>query len=358
MASLHQWRFYLSAKEAWEAMYRDCETARKSIELEQYIFENDSMGRRFMELFIKKAAEGVKVFVLCDRYGSAAFLKSPLIQKLRALGGRFYFYHEIRFLDMFRPWRMLPRTHIKTLLVDSEIAYTGGVCIAERMKDWRDTQIKITGPVIPQIKESFSRPSLTLRIRRQKCMPPSYEGEEFTYLQSNPVFCRSLIYNELVRRIKGAKNYVYITTPFFAPNRPFRRLLRRTRARGVDVVLLIPERSDVLFADWMMLSYAKNLLRGGIKIFRYQTVPIHCKTIVIDDAWATIGSTNMDVLSFFHNRESNLMIKNADAIAEMKRQFADDLKNSRELTLEELAKEPTYKLLIGRLARHLKHFLK
>lgn len=358
MTSSHQWRFCLTAQEAWDAMYRDCAEAEQSIEMEEYIIENDPAGRRFLELFIEKASAGISVFVICDRYGSYGLLKSPLVDKLRQAGGRFYFYHEIGFLDIFRPWRLFPRTHVKTLLVDSRIAYTGSVCIAERMKDWRDTQIKVTGPVVAQFKDSFSVPEKNFTLARQKCAPLSDRKAEFAYVQSNPVFCRCLIYVELVRAIKEAQRSLYITTPFFAPNIHFRSLLRRKSRKGVHVVLLIPLRSDVLVADWMMLSYAKSLLKAGVKIYRYQNVPVHSKTIVADDSWATIGSTNIDVLSFFNNREANLIIRNAKAIAEMKQHFLDDLANSRELTLEELAKEPIYKAVIGRLARYAKHFLK
>ncbi len=354
----HLWRFYLSPREAWEAMYQDCARAMTSIEMEQYIFENDSVGQRFLELFIRKAAEGVRVFVLCDRFGSAAFLHSPLIQKLREAGGRFYFYHDIRFLDIFRPWRLFPRTHIKTLLVDSRIAYTGGVCMAERMVDWRDTQIKIIGPVVAQIKKSFEHVDKPFFRRRRKPALQEPNEEDFIYVQSNPVYCRCMIYPRLVEATKNAKRYIYITTPFFAPNRRFRRLLRQMAAKGIDVILLVPQRSDVIFADWMMLSYAKKLLKAGVKVFRYKGVPIHCKTIVIDDEWATIGSTNIDVLSFFHNRESNLIIRNAEAIADLKRHFLSDLEQSRELTLEEWAREPLYKRILGRFAREAKRFLK
>jgi len=356
--SSHQWRFYLTAQEAWEAMYRDCAAAEESIELEEYILENDSIGRRFLELFIDKAAAGVRVFIICDRYGSYAFLKSPLVEKLRQAGGQLYFYHEIGFFDLFRPWRLFPRTHVKTLLVDSRIAYTGSVCIAERMKNWRDTQIKIVGPVVAEIKDSFSIPEKIFTLARRKCAPLPDRNAEFAYVQSNPVFCRCMIYVELVRAIKEAQRSLYITTPFFAPNIHFRSLLRRKSRKGVDVVLLIPLRSDVLVADWMMLSYAKSLLKAGIRIYRYQNVPVHSKTIVIDDGWATLGSTNIDVLSFFNNREANLIIRNAEAVADLKRHFLDDLSRSRELTLEELALEPMYKKMIGRLARYAKHFLK
>jgi len=358
MNSVHAWHFYLSPQEAWEAMYQDCAQATKSIELEQYILENDHVGRRFLELFIEKAALGVKIFVICDRYGSASFYGSPLIRKLRHHGGRFYFYNIIHYWDIFRPWRWFPRTHIKTLLVDSNIAYTGGVCFAERMKDWRDTQIRIIGPVVEQVKGAFNRAELIIRrkvvARLQKTKD---KGQEFFYLQSEPVLSWHIIYTELVKAIGSAKHYVYLTTPYFAPNRRFRSLLRDAPAKGVVVMLLVPEHSSTILVDWVCLSYASKLLEAGVRIFRYQKSMIHCKTAVIDDQWATVGSTNMDVISFFRNRESNLVTTNTHAIANLKQHFLNDLQYSQELTREQLAREPFWKIAIGYLARSVKSFL-
>lgn len=358
MSSGHAWRFYLSPHEAWEAMYEDCALATKSIDMEQYILENDALGRRFVELFIEKAARGVKIFIVCDRYGSSTFYNSPLILKLRHHGGRFYFYNIIGYWDVFRPWRWFPRTHIKTLLVDDSIAYTGGVCLCERMKNWRDTQIRITGPVVAQIRGAFDRAELIIRHKRPGKLLKTKDGnEEFSYLQSNPLVSWHIIYSELVEAIGGAERFVYLTTPFFAPNRRFRRLLRDAPAKGVTVMLLVPEHSGDLLVDWVCLSYARKLLDAGVRIFLYQKSMIHSKTVVIDDRWATVGSTNMDILSFFRNRESNLVIRNTEAVADLKRQFLADLEYSRELTREQLAKEPFWKIPIGYVARLLRSFL-
>ena len=121
-------------------------------------------------------------------------------------------------------------------------------------------------------------------------------------------------------------------------------------------MLLVPEHSSAIIVDWLFLSYAGKLLDAGVRIFLYQKAMIHCKTVVIDDEWATVGSTNMDVLSFFRNRESNLVIRNPSAIAELKEQFLSDLTHSRELTREQLAIEPFWKIVVGYLARSLKSF--
>src|SRR5262245_18635819 len=114
-APARPWHFYLSPAEAWEAMYADCAQARESIEFEQYILENDEVGRRFMEIFLAKAKENVRIFILCDLFGSIAMTWSPLVKKLRAAGADFHFYHRLRIWELLMPWRWFPRTHTKTL---------------------------------------------------------------------------------------------------------------------------------------------------------------------------------------------------------------------------------------------------
>jgi cardiolipin synthase len=354
----HSWQFFLSTREAWEAMYHDCEQATRSIELEQYIFENDALGQKFLDLFIKKAAEGVKIFVVCDRHGSSNLIGSPAIEKLHAQGGRFYFYHALGLWNLLWPRWWFPRTHIKTLLVDSTIAYTGGVCLAERMRPWRDTQIRITGPVVSQIRKAFDDIEHALLNQKPlKFTKKARYHEEFAYLESYPILSWHIIYRTLMKAMGRAKHSICVSTAFFAPNHRFRRALIKACERGVDVTLLVPERSDVRVADWLYLSYAKQLIKAGIKIFRYKNSMLHNKTVVIDDQWATIGSTNMDILSFFLNRESNLIITNPKAVAELKQHFLADLQQSKELTLEELNNRPLWEKPIGYLARLVKSFL-
>ena len=352
-AQTHSWRFYLSPHEAWDAMYESCEQATRSIELEQYILENDAVGRKFMRLFVKKAAQGIKVFVICDTFGSRTLAGSRLVRLLRREGGRFRFYNAVSWTDILKPWRWYPRTHVKTLLVDSSIAYTGGVCFALHMRDWRDTQIRITGPVTSQVRQAFDRAEH--RGRGKKPALPKTGESEFAYLQNFPLLSWFVIYDALVRAITRAERCIYLTTPFFAPNRRFRRLLAHAALRGIDVRILVPKQSQYAIADWICLSYSQGLLRAGARIYHYRPFMLHSKTVVVDDGWATVGSTNMDILSFFRNRESNLVTTNPAAVAELKQHFMRDLESSDELTLGEMDRQPL-KRLVGYLARLFRSF--
>lgn len=337
-------------------MYEDCRNATKSIEFEQYIFENDSVGQSFMELFIDKAKEGISVFLIFDTFGSALLRKSSLVSELRRHGGRVYFYNTITLWMIFVPWHWFPRTHIKTLLIDSTIAYTGGVCMAERMRHWRDTHLRFTGPVVEQIREVFDdMESCIMRKKSSRNIVPRKDSS-FLYIVSRPWRRCCGVYKELVKTIKSAQQYIYITSAFFIPNNRFLRLLSQAHKRGVDVKILVPECSDVPLADWLCLSYTRRFLGAGLRIFHYQETVLHSKTAVVDDRWATIGSTNFDVISFFHNREANIVITELEAIAELKQRFFMDLENAHELTLEEWKMIPLWKKVAGYAARSVRVF--
>jgi cardiolipin synthase len=335
-------------------MYQDCADAKRSIALEQYIFENDEVGQKFLRLFIQKAKEGLTVHLLCDEVGSRTFRHSPLVKEFCASGGNFRFYNSLRLIDLLKPRQVFPRTHVKTLVVDATIAYVGGVCIDQRMQNWRDTQIRITGAVVRRIKEitdcnfTETQPSKDLK---------ETSNPDFFYVQSEPKFFRHPLYSLLLHNLEQAQDFVYMSTAFFVPTRRMRRFLKKASFRGASVIVLIPNHSDFWIADWACLSYAKRLLKAGVRIFRYQPTVLHNKTVVIDGTWGTVGSSNIDALSCFHNRESNLIVRNKDALAEMKRDFLNDLRNSQELTLEVLKKIPLWKRAAMHAARVFRTFL-
>ncbi len=328
----HSWQFYLHPEHAWEAMLEDCASAEICIKYEQYIFSDDAIGRRFLDLFIDKARAGVKVFLLCDAIGSKKLIFSPLIRKLRRSGGIVRFYNRPAKTDIIKPWRWLPRTHTKALLIDNAIAYAGGVCIATRMHDWRDTEIRFTGPVVNEVIRYFHALE---KQRPDGAVTPPYmpdTGDKtFKYLSSWERPDRRAISREFIKILSNAKRYIYITTPYFVPHRRIIKILQSATGRGVEVILLLPEWSDVLLADILGRMYYFKLLKSGIRIYQYAASVLHSKTTIVDDNWGTIGSTNFDILSFLYNREANLTTTHNKVIADLKGHFMEDLSRSEEV---------------------------
>lgn len=328
--------------DAWGAMYEDCAAARRSIDIEQFIFATDALGERFFELLKKKKGDGVAIRILCDAVGSFGLLNSKTEERLKAYG------IEIKFFNPIRPWRVgnvsswFLRDHRKLLLVDKAVAHIGGVCIEDRMKDWRDTNIRITGTVVAEAQSDFDQMWAAVpRHKFSKFKPIFKEGEDFSFLRNSPKPHGRYIYHDLRKHIRKAKRYIYLTTPYFVPSVLLFTALQRAALRGVDVRILVPGISDVRIANIATGSYFLLALHAGIKIYRYDdTRVLHAKTGVIDDEWASVGSANIDNLSLLLNFEGNIKSSNPAFIAELKRQFFEDLSRSELLARAKWVKRP------------------
>ncbi len=327
------WQFYLNSQDAWDAMYASCDAAKSSIDFEQFIFQNDSVGQRFADLFIKKVTEGVKVRFLCDTAGSYFFYHSSLAQKLRQNGVGMIFFNEIS------PWKLgkfniwFARDHRKLLVIDRETAFVGGVGMSERFKLWRDTHMKLSGPVVYELQTAFDHMWwMGKREKFTRFKAPRQLDDTFTVLTNAPHFRQRFINRTLLDIIREAKRSVYITTPYFVPDARFFRVLRLAARRGVDVRILLPKNSDHPFVDFASHYYFAKLLKVGGKIFQYITPMIHAKTIVVDGDWASVGSANIDNLSSFFNYEILVTSHNNKFVSEVKEHFMRDLANTEEVS--------------------------
>lgn len=330
------WKFYLRPAEAWEAMFADCEDAKESIDIEQFIFELDELGERFFEILRKKNKEGVKVRIICDAVGSYGFLNSPMEKRLTAEG------IGIKFFNPIKPWRIgtfsswFLRDHRKLMIIDGQIAHTGGVGLERRMENWRDTNVRVTGPVVAEMSHVFSEMWVAAPRHKFFRFKPAFKSEEqFSFLTNSPRFRGRYIYHDLRKQIRSARKYIYITTPYFVPSiRIFSGLIKAAK-RGVDVRLLLPRSSDVKTADIAAGSYFILALNAGVKIYLYDHDRIlHTKTGVIDDVWGTVGSANMDNLSLLLNFEGNIRSYNKEFIFELKNQFEKDISELQPITKE------------------------
>lgn len=339
-------------------MYEDCSNAQEAIEFEQYILEADDLGIRFIKLFIEKLKQGVTVTMLCDALGSRTMVASLYPAELKKHGGKIHFYHPIGIKHARRLVYWFFRDHRKILVVDSRIAYTGGVGFDSKMANWRDTHIRITGPVVSEIQQAFrnlwNKTHKKHRLFVTKGVNPP---GAFHYYSSNPKFRKNIIYEYLLEAIRQAKDYVYLTTPYFIPSYYFFKILRQAAERGVCVILLVPNQVEHIFVYRVAESYFGKALLSGVRVLQYDQDILHTKSIIIDDRWATMGSMNLDYLSFYRNVEANLIITEPDAIAELKHHFLTDLEESWELTYVEWKSRPFWQKAMGYMGRIFKKFM-
>lgn len=348
--------FYTTTGDVWDAMYQDCLTAEHSIDFEQYIIEDDNLGQLFLKLFADKAQQGVSVNLKLDRVGCRNIHGSESIANIRKHGGQVDFYNSLHLGDLFKPGKWFPRNHAKTLIIDSRILYIGSACLAESMRDWRDTQMKLAGPIVANIQAQYDAVWFRKPKRKPNVMAIA-TSTAFRYIASAPRLKRNPIYKELLENIRRAEKDILIVTPYFLPPLRLRLALRNAIRRGVNVHVMFGEKTDVRIADMVSRSYIPKLVKYGMCLYLYQANVLHAKYIVIDSKWATIGSTNMDYLSLLLNREANIITTSTEVIDQLKMHFNSDLEKCMKADLEYWRQLPMLIRIIARLGRMVRGIL-
>ena len=330
------WKIYTNSREAWEAMYADCERAKETIDCEMWVFVDDAVGRHFIDLFIKKSTEGVKVRLLLDMVGCYSFYASDLPEELQQAGV------DIQFFNPISPWRIRNvssnffRNHEKLLIIDNQVVHTGGVNIREDMSSWRDSNVRLHGELAGEASFIFAR---TWRIVEQGKFLPFTKSfvyvKNFAFRTNSPHLRQRFIYNELIEVIRNAKKYIYLTTPYFVPDIRLLRVLRLAAKRGVDVRILMPLNSDHTVVDYAGQSFFTLLLKAGIKVYHYTESMLHAKTAVVDGEWATVGSFNLDSQSLLFNYELNVVSNSENFAFELQEIFMKDLQNAQQVFAED-----------------------
>jgi len=333
----------------YEAMLAEIEGARETVFVGTFIWKGDEVGRRFVEALARKAREGVRVCVIFD--GLANVVVPPSFKK---------FPEEIQTLH-FRPlWgpeklanpRNVFRYHRHLMSVDGRVAFLGGYNIGSLYAaGWRDTHVKISGKEAREVENDFSdfwnahrTPDLPeiSSARRRTWNPALVVRRNDPYLRIFPI---RAMYIEAIDR---ANDHVYLTHAYFVPDRAMRAGLIDAARRGVDVQVLVPHESNHVTADWLARRHFEELLRAGVRIFRYRHIMIHSKTATVDGVWSTVGSANIDRYSMLGNYEINLEVYSERFADQMERMFELDKTNAVELTLAEWNRRPLPAKLVER----------
>lgn len=347
-------------------MFRLCADARTSIDIEQYIFSSDNIGARYVELLREKARAGVKVRILCDAVGSWDLYNSPLPEHMRADG------IDIRFVNMVGPWRVKNisswffRDHRKLLIVDNKTGLTGSSGLHDDMTNWRETNVEVSTDginagivteMVSSFNEMWERTGDKRMISRISRSRKYIRG--FQFIINAPYFRKRFLYYTVIDALRSAKNNIYLTTPYFIPDRRLLRALQAAVKRGVVVKLMLPKANfEVeLFVGSAVRSYYERLLRAGIKIYEYNKSFLHAKTITIDNEWATVGSFNLDNLSFMYNYEANVVSTDPYVVQPLTAHFNVDLMHTNEIFLADWQKRPFIQKLQEFLVIPIRRFM-
>ncbi len=337
--SIEGYKLFTDGDSLYEDMLTSIAGAEKEVLLECYIFAYDEIGRRFIDALIDKAGSGVRVRLHLDAAGSMFWQSRELSRRVRHSRVQLRWFHR---WDWRRPWRYNRRNHRKLLVVDGCCAYVGGFNIHRESSRtfsqdqcWRDTHIRFTGDLAEQAQRLFNR--FWIRRKRRDAPQPVADDVLLTnYMRG----ARRQLNGTFASMLSHARRTIFITTPYFVPERRLRRQITAAAARGVDVRLLVPGKSDVRLAQWAARAVYDSLLASGVRVFEYQPRLLHAKTIVVDSSHATIGTANIDYRSFRLNYELNLFTRNSRLCTELVEQFQRDLEYSEEIHADRWARRP------------------
>jgi cardiolipin synthase A/B len=327
--------------------------ARKSVNLEAYIFQRGKVADEFIQVLAERARTGVKVNLLIDAIGALRLTKSHFKEFIDA-GGEVQWYHPLR----WNTWpRINNRTHRELLIVDGEVGFIGGSGWAdhwrygdEKEPRWRDTMVRVEGDAVTGLQSVFAENWLETSgeiLTGVEYFPFAKAAAATTSMVvgSAPTTGQSTTARVLFQTLLASANKsIYITTPYFLPdNSATAELTRAIRERKIDVRIIVPGRhSDHEMTRRSSRRLYGPLLEAGAKIYEYQASMIHTKSLIIDGMWSIVGSTNFDSRSFLINDEVNLAVLDPVFANRLEQDFSNDLSQSREITYEQWRNRPMF----------------
>jgi cardiolipin synthase len=327
-------RLLRDGAQAFPAMLEAIGRATREVLLEMYWIGPDAVGERFRDALAARATAGVRVCVIYDAVGSMGATPAWW-RPLFAAGGRAVEYHSISPLDpRFRLERVELRDHRKLLVVDGEQGFTGGINLAlpwlgteDGGAGWRDDVIQVSGEATQELRTLFYRTwrKLTREAAPLDVRPLSRRHVRPVWVLASQWRTRRSIHREYVRRIGSARRGVDIANSYFVPDRRVRAALFRAVLRGVPVRVLVPAKSDVPIVQFAVEALFDTLLRHGIEVFTLPGAMLHAKTAIIDEAFTTVGSYNLDERSWRKNLEVNLAVEDRAFARHVRSWFERDL---------------------------------
>ena len=339
----------LNGDEIFPSMLTAIRGAQQSITFETYIYWSGNIGKEFADALSERVHAGVKVHVLIDWVGSIKMDKE-LLDSMRHAGVEVRQYHPLSWYNLAR---MNNRTHRKLLIVDGKIGFTGGVGIADNWQGhaqdqdhWRDSHFRIEGPAVAQMQSAFMDNWIKTTgdvLHGNEYFPAlTAVGEERAQVfKSSPSEGSESVRLMYLLSAASAQKNIYIANAYFVPDDLSLQTLVRALKRGVKITILTPGTgTDVDSVRGASRARWGDLLQAGAKIYEYQPTMYHCKVMIVDDQWVSVGSTNFDLRSFRLNDEANLNIYNRDFALRQIEIFDSDLKKSRQITYEEWKNRP------------------
>ena len=350
----------INGEKKFASLLKDIKKATHHIHLEYYIFEEDEIGGEIMEALILKAKEGVKVRLIYDDVGSKLSYQT---RKKLEHGGVVAKPIMPVYFPKFSKANY--RDHRKIVVIDGREGYVGGINVADRYinkkgrKYWRDTHLKIEGNAVHSLQIAFllnwyyaTKQQLNfdtylfpeIITKSNQCVQIAGSGPDTDWASIMQAFFVA---------INSASRRVWITSPYFIPNEPVLTAIKTASLSGIDVQIIFPYTADSKIVHYASMSYMKEVLEAGVKVHLYTNGFIHAKTLLVDDVFSSVGTTNMDYRSFDQNYEINAMVYSESFASELEEQFLKDVGQCVPLQLSRWDQRPIRKRLLQSTARLL-----
>jgi cardiolipin synthase len=331
----------LNGDAIFASMLSAIRAAKKTITFETYIYWSTTIGHEFAEAFAERAGAGVRVHVLVDAFGSER-IDTEDIKKMQQAGVEFQKFNPIEWYHLSR---FNNRTHRKLLIIDGSIGFTGGVGIsdewrgnAQDSKHWRDTHFRVEGPVVAQMQSVFMDNwiKVTGQLLHSADYFPALEAcgtRSAQVFSSSPAGGSESMELMYLLAIAAAEHSIHISNAYFIPDTLSINALVSALERGVKVQTLTPGKhiDNVMVRDASRSRWGV-LLKAGAEMYEYQPTMYHCKVMIVDEIFTTVGSTNFDPRSFGLNAEANLNVYDAEFATAQIKNFQNDLAHSERLS--------------------------
>jgi cardiolipin synthase len=341
----------LNGDGTYPPLWKDLAGAQRTITVQLYYCQPGAVADTMAKYLSERARAKVRVLLLIDAFGGGP-LKPEWIDSLKTAGVEFAWLRPLKWYTLHKAAN---RSHVRAIVIDGRIGYTGGFGLADywlgnghQDGQWRETNVRFEGPAAGSLQATFASgwAEATGELITGDMFFPrgafSTEGKvQAGLMHSIPTIGSTPAERFFALSIVGARKTLYISNSYFVPGENFLQLLLSAARRGVDVrVLTVGEKTDVKTTWYAGRTYYEKLLEGGVKIYEYSPTMMHSKTIVVDGIWSYVGSMNFDNRSIAFNDESNLVVLDQAVGAQMDSVFLDDLRWSKEIKLETFKQRP------------------
>lgn len=335
------------AAENYPAWLEAIENAEDRIFFESYIIHDDAQGKLFTEKLVEKAGQGIEVKLIYDWMGGFGKTSRKFWKTLREGGVEVRCYNPPKLSD---PLAVLSRDHRKSLIVDGRIAFVSGLCVGQdwighqnkNISAWRDTGVEIRGAAVSDVEYAFSQiwaeMGAPLDVSKLSKREDFNEEGNISLRVIDSVPSSSYIYRVDQFLAAGARETIWLTDAYFVGVPSYLQSIKDAAADGVDVRILVPQSTDIALIRDTTRSTYRPLLEAGVRVFEWKGSMVHAKTAVFDGKFSRVGSTNLNIASWFGNYELDVLIEDENFGVQMQEMFLNDLTNSTEIVFAETLK--------------------